>query len=259
MSMETQGYLCDFCSEIFTEEFELANHVKDDHNLDWLATAEYSSSCESDGDGDQTDRSSLCSDQTRVSLPSSYIRRRAARIFSCDKCDYKTNVKASMKVHKLIHTLDCPYCQFKTVRQHHLKEHIISDHQTKMMKPDKDVWGRGAVSKGGEQFILGDIANQRLLNTIRPGQDSHSGDFSYIGDIMKPSVIVSKETMVLTNQALQFLAGLAGQEEAEQMGEQMVEVEESQIEVIVSDECAREIIGNVEVTDGQKIYDWKIV
>merc|ERR550519_2359457 len=143
--MASQGYLCDFCSEIFVEENELRSHVKDDHKIDWYTPTEFSTS------SDSNDQSSL-SDVSFHSFVMKKKRRSAApaRIFTCDKCDYKTKVKSSMKVHKLVHTLDCPYCEYKTVWQQQLKEHIVTDH---LGKPNLGLPG-GEVVGGGEKFIL---------------------------------------------------------------------------------------------------------
>ena len=258
--MNSAGFLCDLCSEIFPKEIDLRKHVKEEHNIICYATAEYSSS----GESDKTDLSSITvSDQKEISLKmkkSSMRRRRGvAREFTCDKCEYTTKVKASMKVHKLIHTVDCPYCQFKTVKQSSLKEHIMSDHQTQMVMPVMGGMGGRAVARTGEQFILGDIANQRLLNKITPSEDLLTGEFSYIGDIFKPGVIVSRETVILTSQALQFLTDNAKQKEIQEVEEEMVEIEEQQIEVIVSDEQAREIISQTDDSPSNNIYNWRIV
>ena len=235
--MESTGFLCDSCSEIFHEEIELRTHVAEEHNDLCFAVANYSSSGESDITAISliSDQNKRMKNSTRKMMTS---RRRAARLFTCDKCEYTTKIKASMKVHKLVHTVDCPYCQFKTVKQSSLKEHIVSDHQAQMLVPVTGdmVEYVGTAARNEEEFISGDRANQRLLNKITPSEDLLTGEFSYIGDISRPKVIVSKEAVLMTERAFQFLAE-AENTKQEDVEEEMIEVEEEQIEVIVPDDA----------------------
>ena len=259
---ESQGFLCDLCSEIFDEEIELKSHVKDEHKVLIVAEA-YSPESLPGGGGIETPPPA----RARIRKVKKASKRRPVTIFFCDKCDYTTKVKASMKVHKLVHTLDCPYCEFKSVRQVNLKEHILSEHKNEMYLPDgkkHDVGGvascstRGGVSSGGikqgvgqQKFILGEIANEGLLKKLTPGTNVMAEEFSYIRDINKPRVIVNKETVEIMNKALQFLSDHVKQDE------ELVEVEEEQIEVIVPDNSAS---GDITVDDNHNdVYNWMIV
>jgi len=259
------GFLCDLCSEIFDEEVELKNHVKDEHKVLIVAEA-YSPQPLPGTGGDSLDSVELSfPSHARQRLVKKQSKRRPAILFSCDKCDYTTKVKASMKVHRLIHTLDCPYCDFKSVRQLNLKEHILSEHKHEMYLPDSrehaaDVVGTSnrvvssaAIKKGSGQqkFIIGEIANQGLLNKLTPSPNVMTEEFSYIRDINKPSVIVNKETVEIMNKALQFLT------DHTKHVDELVEVEEEQIEVIVPDYSAR---GDAVDDDNHNdVYKWTIV
>ena len=73
--MNVASFLCDLCSEIFPKEIELRKHVKEEHNIICYATAEYSSS----GESDKTNLSSITvSDQVEISpmMNKSSMRRR---------------------------------------------------------------------------------------------------------------------------------------------------------------------------------------
>ena len=63
-------------------------------------------------------------------------------------------------------------------------------------------------------------------------------DVSFVRDILKPRVIVNKETVEMMNKALQFTANEVKQ------NEELVEVEEEQIDAIVPDYSAS---GNIAV------------
>merc|ERR1712025_57634 len=104
---------------------------------------------------------------------------------------------------------------------------------------------------GHQKFILGEIANQGLLNKLTPGTKVMAEEFSYIRDINKPRVIVNKETVEFMNKALQFLSDHVKQ------NEELVEVEEEQIEVIVPDNSAS---GDIAVDNNHnEVYNWMIV
>jgi len=258
----SQGFLCDLCSEIFDEEIKLKDHVKDEHKVLIVAEA-YSPQSLSvpGGDGDEISSPS----HARLRIVAKESKKRPSTLFYCDKCDYTTKVKASMKVHKLIHTLDCPYCEFKSVRQLNLKEHILSEHKNEMYLPESRHHGVGVVSgsirgvssggvkrgPGQQKFILGKIANQGLLSKLTPGPNMMTEEFSYILDINKPSVIVNRGSVDIVNKALQFLADHVKHDE------EMVEVEEEQIEVIVPDYSAS---GDVAVDNNHNdVYNWMII
>jgi len=261
---ESQGFLCDLCSEIFDAEIELKNHVKDEHKVLIVAEA-YSPQPLPGTGGDSFDNVELPSpSHASQRIAKKTNKRRPVTLFCCDKCDYTTKVKASMKVHRLIHTLDCPYCDFKSVRQLNLKEHILSEHKHEMYLPDSRKHGVGVVStsnrvvssagikkgSGQQKFILGKIANQGLLNKLTLTSNMMTEEFSYIRDINKPSVIVNKETVETMNKALQFLT-----DHTKQVDE-LVEVEEENIEVIVPDYSVK---GDVAVDDNHNdVFKWTI-
>ena len=236
--MNSQGYLCDLCSEIFPDESDLKKHIEDEHE-DKLVS-EYSSPVESD-------LAAVLPTRMFQEVSRKKSKKRPTRSFSCDKCDYTTMVKSSMKMHMLVHTVDCPYCEFKTVRQSNLKEHIMSDHKTQIFLLDKRERG-GTVTRGGEEFIFGEIANQGLLNKIPQSPNLLTGEFSYIGEVNKPRVIVSTDTIDVTNKAIQFLAEHTNTKQ--ETLEDLLEVEEHHMEVVVADDVDNNC---------NDVYSWSVI
>ena len=240
--MESHGYLCDSCSEIYSAEAELKNHIESEHSsLLCFSTTQCSSSGEESYYVaevpspliDQNDESCASVALTGTFVQKTVSKRRPTRTYRCDKCDYSTNVKGCLGKHKLTHTLDCPYCLYKTVRQSNLKDHIVADHHTEMFLP-KSLSEDEYQLKGGGQFIYGDIANQSLLNKAHHGLEYLKPEFSYIQDLYKPKVIVDTGSMKLATKALEFLTEYQIKRDCN--FNEMVEVEENQFEVIVSDE-----------------------
>lgn len=120
----------------------------------------------------------------KASIPNTKKRGRKPhppRLYYCENCDYKTKIKFSMKSHLLTHTLDCPFCPFKTVRQdNYLSQHIKKEHLDSKGALKKQ-WltgdGDNNVPWHRRQFFMVDIANNPKLRS------SDDPQFAYLRHI----------------------------------------------------------------------------
>jgi len=118
------------------------------------------------------------------------------RLYYCEHCDYKSKIKNCMRSHILTHTLDCPFCPFKTIpiRQNHLTRHINTHHldqqgavkTTFIETRDEFHWSR-------KEFLIVDISNK-----ADPGASAELGpEFSYLHQYQsssRPSIIMSRSS-----------------------------------------------------------------
>ena len=104
------------------------------------------------------------------------------RLFFCENCDYKTKNKSCMKSHLLTHTLDCPFCHFKTIRKdNYLSQHIKNEHldsngdlKSNWLTADRD----NNVPWHQRKFFMVDIANNPKLT-----KTDNDPNFSYLKQI----------------------------------------------------------------------------
>lgn len=69
--------------------------------------------------------------------------------FKCDRCDYATTTKGSLRSHMFTHSdefpFPCPYCEYKGKRHTYLKKHMLHKHynlcnMNMLRTPDDDYY-----------------------------------------------------------------------------------------------------------------------
>ena len=258
--MESDGFLCDLCSEIYEVESELIEHMFDDHEITNYVPTDYLMDNESPesfieidedsedgevetkdldikdaddividlttnnnhddnnaadiqviGDGDEAVSSNLKNSNANDPGEDVFVapvKRKRGRpplpkqTYFCEHCDYKTMIKSVMKTHKLIHTMDCPYCPFKTVRENCLTEHIRMEHLDEN-GAEKSLWmqGSGGSSWMVKDFLFADLANRNA--TVGFPVSPHS--FSYLSQCLRPTIIRNTKNVEIAQSAFDFL------------------------------------------------------
>ena len=75
------------------------------------------------------------------------------QLHHCDKCKFTTTIKNSLKMHKLTHAENCPFCSFQAVKLELLRLHILSAHAV------------GAEEERKQETIINNINNKRVRFT----------------------------------------------------------------------------------------------
>lgn len=115
--------------------------------------------------------------------------------YLCQHCDFKTKIKSCIRAHRLTHTMDCPFCYFKTVRKNYLTEHIKAEHL------DEQGRLKGPKEEANINFIAAELASSPspLLATAQdPG-------FSYLHPVHRPSIITNHHDVRIVDAALKYL------------------------------------------------------
>ena len=115
--------------------------------------------------------------------------------YLCQHCDFKTKIKSCIRAHRLTHTMDCPFCLFKTVRKNYLTEHIKAEHL------DEQGCLKGPKEEASINFFAAELASSPspLLATAQdPG-------FSYLRPVLRPSIITNHHDVRIVDAALKYL------------------------------------------------------
>ena len=109
-------------------------------------------------------------------------------LYACDNCNFTTRSKNIIHQHRLIHTLDCPFCPFKTVRENYLTVHIKDKHlDDKGRAKNKWLSEDGGFDLENRDFIMLDLANHQNVESA----NNHEERFQYLSNyqMRRPSVI----------------------------------------------------------------------
>ena len=158
--------------------------------------------------------------------------RKPRAILTCEFCSYTTPIKSCMSSHRLTHTLDCPFCQFKTIIPERLTDHLQHKHfdnnnweQTgprarKVPALKRDYMKEDFIfveeiidsdtdeSQVARQDIDEEQIGRERRDKVTDG-DGLDGEFGYL----RPGVIISPSDMVKVYDAYEFISkrGYVGQ------------------------------------------------
>ena len=137
--------------------------------------------------------------------------RKARVIHSCEFCSYTTKIKSCMNSHRLTHTLDCPFCPFKTIIADRLSDHMANKHFNKnnqLQRPRRPNRPRNYMK---EEFILAsDPANNNQSQEDGGGGGSAGGGAGF--QYLRPGVIITAKDIEKVSAAQEYLnnRGLGG-------------------------------------------------
>ena len=131
--------------------------------------------------------------------------RKPRVIHCCEFCSYTTKIKSCMTTHRLTHTLDCPFCPFKTIRPERLTDHMTNKHFNNNNQFQHQRRPNRPINYMKEEFIL---ANNQHQSEEGGGGGGGGAGFQYL----RPGVIITAKDIEKVAAAQEFLnnRGLGG-------------------------------------------------
>ena len=124
--------------------------------------------------------------------------RKARVVHSCEFCSYTTKIKSCMNSHRLTHTLDCPFCPFRTIITDRLSDHVANKHfnnNNQLQLQRRPSRPRNYMK---EEFILA----SNPANSQHQSEEAGGGaGFQYL----RPGVIISSKEMEKVTAAQEYL------------------------------------------------------
>jgi len=155
-------------------------------------------------------------------------KKGGGEMHTCEFCSYTTQTKSCMTSHRLTHTLDCPFCQYKTIIPHRLTAHLRNKHfnnnswdrlgqqskKTLLLRKDymKDdfIFAEEMITYGAGTEEDQDEASEDIRGESGDKVDEgQAGEFRYL----RPSVIIASRDIQQVDQAYEFIRkrGFVGQ------------------------------------------------
>ena len=136
--------------------------------------------------------------------------RKARVIHCCEFCSYTTKIKSCMNSHRLTHTLDCPFCPFKTIIADRLTDHMANKHFNKNNQHQLPRRPNRPRNYMKEEFIL---ASNPANNNLPQSQEDRGGGAGGAGfQYLRPGVIITSKDIEKVSAAQEYLnnRGLGG-------------------------------------------------
>ena len=139
--------------------------------------------------------------------------RKPRVIHCCEFCPYTTKIKSCMSTHRLTHTLDCPFCPFKTIRSEKLTEHMANKHFNNNNQLQLQRRPNRPRNYMKEEFILAsNPANNQNQSQEGGGVGGVGGSGGAGFQYLRPGVIITSKDVEKVAAAQEYLnnRGLGG-------------------------------------------------
>lgn len=126
----TSPFRCSECPKIFNWHGDLAEHLREDHNI--IKNARNST---------RASRNSRRSLESATSQPRRSSAKSSEEAFRCICCKYEAKYESELKRHMRLHLktkpFRCDFCEYKSSWKGDLKRHIEAHHKDKFKTPEE--------------------------------------------------------------------------------------------------------------------------